>query len=136
MQRCTFHARHELHNPCIAHVLDQPVDDVVAKIAMSHLPALEAQRRLDLVAFRQEPDCLVLLRLIVMLIHSYRELDFLHDDDLLLLPRSPIALVLLVQKFSVILNTAYRRHGIRGNFHQIQPAFASDLQGLKWLQDA
>ena len=77
---------------------------------------------------------LVLLGLVIMLIHRDRELHFLHDDDLLLLARRAVALVFLVQELSIVLNTADRRSGIRGNLYQVQTALARDLQRLERLQ--
>src|SRR5580693_3605550 len=41
MQNGAFHARHELHNAGFANVLNQPVDDGVAQLAVSHLAAAE-----------------------------------------------------------------------------------------------
>ncbi len=113
MQRSAFHTRHELDDAGVAHVLDQPVDDVVAEVAMGHLATLEAQRSLDLVAFLQEAHSLVLLGLVVVLVHRDRKLDFLDDDDFLLLAGSAVTLVFLVKIFAVILDTADRRNCVR-----------------------
>jgi hypothetical protein len=86
---------------------------------VSHLAAFKAQGRLDLVAFSQETDCLVLLGLVVVLVDGDRELDFLDGDDFLLLARGAVALVLLVEELAVILNAANRRLGGRRDFYQI-----------------
>src|ERR1035437_7430926 len=43
VERGAFHARHELDEASFADVQDQPVDNLVAKVAVSHLAALEAQ---------------------------------------------------------------------------------------------
>src|SRR3984957_4535844 len=128
MQRGAFHAGHELHNACIPHVLNEPVDDGVTQFTMGHLAALETQRGLDLVAFTQETNSLVLLGLVIMLVNSHGKLHFLDYDDFLLLARRAVALVLLVKEFAVILNAAYRRLGGGRNFHQIQATLAGNLQ--------
>ncbi len=136
MQRRALHARHEFHDADVAHVLDQAIDDVVTKVAMGHLAAFETQRSLDLITLMQKADGLVFLGLIIVFIHGYRKLYFLDDDDFLLLTRRTIALVFFVEKFSIILNTADGRYRVRRHFHEIQPAFAGNLQCFEWLQDA
>ena len=112
MQRGAFHSGMEFHDGALADILNQPVDDLVPKLAMGHLAATETQRRLDLVAVMEKADRLVLLGLVVVLVHRDRELDFLDDDDLLLFARRPLALVFFVEEFAVILNAANRRHGV------------------------
>jgi hypothetical protein len=112
MQRCAFHARHELHRTSLADVHDQPIDDLVAQVAMGHLPAFEAQAGLHLVAIAQKANRLVLLGLVVMLVHGDRELDLFDNDDLLLLACSAVALVLLVEVLAVVLDLADRRNGV------------------------
>ena len=136
MQRCAFHARHKLDDADITHILDQAIDDVIAQVAVGHLPAFEAQRCFDLVAFAKETHGLIFLGLIIMLIDGDRKLNFLHDDDFLLLTRSAIALVFLVQELSIVLDTADRRDGIRRNFYQVEAALTGDLQCLERLQNA
>ena len=112
VQRGAFHPGMEFHDGALADILNQPVDDLVPKLAMGHLAATETQRRLDLVAVMEKADRLVLLGLVVVLVHRDRELDFLDDDDLLLFARRPLALVFFVEEFAVILNAANRRHGV------------------------
>ena len=43
MEGGALHARHKLHNARVADVQDQPVDDLVAQVAVGHLPPFEAQ---------------------------------------------------------------------------------------------
>jgi hypothetical protein len=130
-----FHARHELDDPGVANVLDEPVDDGVAQLAMRHLAAAEAQTRLHLVAVVQKTDGLVLLGLVVVLVHSDRELDFLDGDDLLLLAGGSLALFLLVEVAAVVLDAANGGDGVGTDFNQVKTAFAGDLQCLKGRQD-
>ena len=135
MQCGAFHAWHELDNPRVAHVLNEPVDDGIAELAVRHLAPLEAQRRLDLIAFGQEANRLILLGLVIMLIDSHGKFNFLDHDHLLLLARRAIALVLLVEKFAVILNAADRRLSSGRDFDQIQATLAGYLQSFKGRQN-
>jgi hypothetical protein len=48
-----------------------------------------------------------------VLVHRDRKLDFLDDDDFLLLAGSAVTLVFLVKIFAVILDTADRRNCVR-----------------------
>src|SRR5690242_6805251 len=66
VQRSAFHARHEFDLASVADIDDEPVDDLISKVTVSHLAPLEAQRGLHLVAFIEEADGLVLLGLIVV----------------------------------------------------------------------
>src|ERR1700728_2202552 len=98
VQRGALHPRHELDDAGITHVLNKPVNDGVTQLTMCHLPAFKTQRGLYLVAFSQEPNRLVLLGLVVMLIDSHRKLHFLDHDDFLLLARGAIAFVLFIKE--------------------------------------
>ena len=135
MQNRAFHARHELNNRDVNNILDQAIDDVVAEIAVRHLASAETEARLDLVAALQKLDSLVLLGLVVMVVHRDGKLHFLHDDDLLLFARGAFGLFLLVEKAAVVLDAADGRDGIRGDFNQVEPSFAGNLQRFKGRQD-
>jgi hypothetical protein len=136
VQRGAFHAGHELDDSRVAHIHDEAIDDGVAELTVCHLTAFEAERRLDLVAFAEKADGLVLLGLIVVLVDGDRELHFLDDDDLLLLARRAIALVFLIEKLAVILNAANWRNGGGRNLNQVEAAFTRNLERLKGLHDA
>jgi hypothetical protein len=136
MQRGAFHARHELDNPCITHILNEPIDDGITQLAMRHLAAFETQRRLDLIAFAQEANRLVLLGLVIMLVDGHGKLNFLDHDHFLLLARRAVALVLLVKELPVILNAADGRLGRGRNFDQVQATLAGYLQSFKGRQNA
>jgi len=136
MERRAFHARHELYQACIADIQNQPVDDLVAQVTVRHLAAFEPQGGLNLVAFSKKPNGLVLLRLVVVLIYRYRELYLFDDDDLLLLTRGAVALVLFVKELPVVLNLADRRNGVGGDLYQIERALAGHLESVKGCHDA
>jgi hypothetical protein len=121
-----LHARHKLNHTGVADVLNQPVDDLVTQLAVSHLPPAESEARLDLVAFVEEADRLVLLGLIVMLVDGDRKLDFLYGDDLLFFAGGALALFFFVKVTAVVLDATDRRNGVGRNFDQIKAALASD----------
>ena len=136
MENGAFHARHEFDDTVVANVLDEPVDDGVAELAVGHLAAAESQAGLDLVAVNEEAHGLVFLGLVVVLIHGDGELDLFDDNDLLLFAGSAFALFLLVEKTAVVLDAANGRDGGGRYFDQIQAAFAGDLESLKGRQNA
>ena len=113
MKNGPFHAGHKFDDRDVSNVLDQAVDDVVAKVAVGHLAATESQTRLDLVAALQELHSLILLGLIVMLVHRHRELDLFDDNDLLFFAGCTLRFFLFVKVAAVVLDAADRRDGIR-----------------------
>ena len=136
VERSAFHAGHELDDAGFADVHDEAVDDFVAEVAVGHLTALEAEAGFDLVAFGEEADGLVLLGDVVVLVDVDRELNFLDDDDLLLLARGAVGLVFFVQVLAVVLNLADGRNGVRRDLDEIERPFASHLEGFEGGHDA
>ncbi len=128
MERGAFHAWMKLHDAAIADVLDEAVDDLITELAVGHLAAAETQRGLDLVAFVEKPHSLIFLGLVVMLVDGDGELDFLDDDDLLLLARGSLALIFLVEELAVVLYAAHGGNRVGGNFYEIQAALPSDFE--------
>ncbi len=136
MQDGAFHARHELDDACFANILNEPVDDGVAELAVGHLAAAEAKAGLDFVALVKEAYGLILLGLVVVLVNGDGELDFLDDDDLLALAGGALALFLLVEITAVVLNAADGGNCVGRNFDQIQSALAGNFQRLERRQNA
>lgn len=136
MQDSAFHAWHEFNHTRISNVLNEAVDDFVSELAVCHLAAAEPQARLNLVAFIEETDCLVLFGLVVVLIDGDGEFDLFNGDDLLFLASSAITLFFFVQVSSVVLNAADRGNGIGRHFDEIEAALAGNFQGFKGCQDA
>src|SRR5579862_7239575 len=89
--------------------------------------------RLNLVAFAEEPNDLVLADLVVVFRRRWTELDFLELRALLMLALLVRFFVGLVKVFSVVGDLANRRVGGRRNFHQIQSPLAGKLNRLEWL---
>ena len=131
-----FHAGHELDHAGVADVLNEAVDDVVAELAVGHLPAAEAEAGLHLVALIEEADGLIFLGLVVVFVDGDGELDFLNDDDLLLFAGGALALFFFVEVAAVVLDTADGRDGVGRDFDQIEAALAGYFEGLKGRQDA
>lgn len=131
MQRIAFHARHEFHYPVFPDVLNQPINDRITEFTVGHLASLETERSLHLVAFLQKANGLIAAGLVIVVVDGNGELDFLDGNRLLPLAGSTFTLLLLVKKLAVILDAADRRNCVRGDFYQIQSAFAGNLQGFK-----
>ena len=136
MQCSAFHAGHELHQTGVADIQDQPIDDLVTEIAVSHLSPFEAQGSLNLIALAKKAHSLVFLGLIVMLIHRDRELDLFDDDDLLFLAGRAVALILFVKELAVILDLTDRRNSVRRDLYEIERSLAGHLEGVKRSHDA
>lgn len=136
MKGSSFHAGHEFNYPGIANIGNQAVDDLISKIPMSHLTAFEAEGSLDLIAFVQKADGLVLLRLIVVFINRNGELHLFDGDDLLLFPGGAFTLILLVEIFAVVLDLADGRNGIRGYLDQVERALSCQFQRFEGGHDA
>ena len=136
MEGRAFHAGHEFDDAGVADVEDEAVDDLVAEVAVGHLAAFEAQRRLDLVAFAEEADRHVLFGLVVVLVDGDGELDFLDDDDLLLLAGGAVGLVFFVEIFAVVLDLADGRDSVGGDFYKVEGALAGHFEGFEGRHDA
>ena len=96
----------------------------------------EEDRRLDLVAFLDEPLNVVLLERVIVLVDLGPELDFLDLDDVLMPLRFPGALLLLVLVLPVIHDPADRRDRRGRNLHEVEPFLPGDRQGLRRRHDA
>jgi hypothetical protein len=136
MQDSALHARHELDHAGRANILDEPIDDFIAELAVSHLTAAETKARFYLVSLGEESDSLVLLGLVIVLVDGYRELNFLEGDDLLLFARCAFALFLLVEITAIILNSANRWDGSGRNLNQVEAPLTRDAERLKGLKDS
>jgi hypothetical protein len=71
-----------------------------------------------------------------VLVHGDRELDFLENDDFLLLAGGALAFVLFVQELAVILDAADGRDGIGRDLDEVETALTRDLQSFKRRQNA
>src|SRR6187401_1276256 len=105
-------------------------------LRVRHLAAAEEDRRLHLVSVREEALDVLLLELVVVLVHLRPEFDFLDLDDLLVLLRGALPLLLLVLIAPEVHDPAHRRDGRRGNLDQVEPFLSRDGQRLRRWHDA
>src|SRR5690606_36238461 len=136
VQLIAFLVRHGFRHRNVLQLADEPFQDPQPDFRMGVLAAPEEDRRLDLVAFRQEALDVLLLELVVVLVDLRPELDLLDRDRLLMLPRRSRPLLLLILVIAEIHDSAYRRLGGRGDFHQIQSLAPRQLQRLRRRHDA
>jgi hypothetical protein len=136
MQGIAFLSRPELHQATVADVLNQPFQNLTSQSGAGHFASAEKNGRLDLVAFIQKTQHVILLGLVVVIVDIDAELYFLDRDRLLMLLGLAFLLLLLVQVFPVIHDAANRRLRCGGNLDQIQVSFAGHLERFKRWQDA
>ena len=96
MHGVAFHARSELHNSFVAYFTDQPFQHVPSQVLVRHLASPEPQAGFHFVAIRQEPDHVVPLGDVIVLVHVDAEFHFFQDNLLLVLFRCPFFLFLLI----------------------------------------
>jgi hypothetical protein len=136
VQRVTFLPRPEFNDGVIAKVFYQPLQNSSAQASARHFASAEEDGRLDLVAFIQKTQHVVLLGLIVVIVHIDAELHFLDRDGLLVLLGLAFLLFLLVQEFPIVHDAANRRLRGGGNLYQVEVAFAGHLERFERWQDA
>jgi hypothetical protein len=103
---------------------------------VGHLPAAESQARLYLIPFAEETDSLILLSLVIVFVHGYGKLNFLHRDDSLFLACGALALFLLVKITAVVLDAADGWNSGGRNFDEIEATLAGDSQRFIGRQDS
>src|SRR5262252_7039329 len=136
VQRISFLARAELHHSLLLNVFDQPLQNLAPETLPRHFPSAEEDGRLDLVSLLEEPQHMILLGFVVVVIHVDTKLHFLDRDRLLVFLGLALALFLLVQKLPVIHDAANRRLRGRGDFYQVEVLFAGHLERFEGRHDA
>jgi hypothetical protein len=131
-----FHAGPEFHNPFIADLSYQPLQNFSSQILVGHFASAEAQAGFHLVAFPKKPQNMISFSDVVVLIHVYAELYFLQDDLLLVLFCRPFLLFLLVEELAVVHNAANRWLRRSGNLNQIKTLFAGLSRRILRRHDA
>ena len=131
-----FLARHRLGDRHVRQLAEQPLQNPPPDLRVRHLAAAEEDRRLDLVALRQEALDVLLLELVVVLVHLRPELDLLDLDDLLVLLRFTGPLLFLVLVLAEVHDSAHRWNGGRGNLDQVEPLLPSNRQRLRRRHDS
>src|ERR1039458_5198347 len=128
--------RTKLHNRAVAQVLDQAFQNSTSQTLAGHLASAEEDGGLDLVAFGEEAQHVVLLGVVVVIVHIDAELHFLDYDLMLMFLGLALALFLLVQVFPVIHDAANRRLGGGRDFYQVEGFLAGDLERVEGGHDA
>ncbi|MNV79195.1 hypothetical protein D3C71_1727360 [compost metagenome] len=95
---------------------------------MRDFAAAKTQRDLALVAFREEAANVAQLDVVVAVIGTGTEFDFLDLDDRLLGLGFSGALLFLVLELAVVHQPANRRIGSSGDFHQVNVQLARHAQ--------
>ena len=103
---------------------------------MNNLAASEKHSCFDFVALFQEPDDVVLLKFVIVLIRVGSKLHFFDRDVLLVLLRFVKLLIHLIEVLAVVHNPAHRRIGGGRYLYQVQAALFSDLQRLLRRKDS
>src|SRR5580704_6543240 len=109
VQGVTFLAGTEFHDALAFYVFYQTFKDLATEVGARHLASAEKNRGLNLVAFVQETQHVILLSFVVVIVHVDTELDFLDCDRLLVLLGLAFFFLLLVEKFPVVHNAAHGR---------------------------
>src|SRR5437868_14889162 len=133
VQRVAFHSGTELYDRPVSHFFEQPLQHLASQIGMRHFTAAEEDSGLYFVTLFEKAQHVVLLELVVVLVDIDAELHFLDGDDLLVLLRRALLLLLFIQELAVILNTADRRICRSRDLHQIKPTLAGNFEGFKGL---
>jgi len=124
VQRVSFLPWPELDNALRLNVFDQPLQNLASQPGACHFASAEEDRSLDLVAFTQKAQHMVLFGLVIVVVHIDAELDLFYGDRLLMFLGFALFLFLLVEILPVIHDAAHGR--LRGgrNLNQIQILFA------------
>ena len=103
---------------------------------MDDFSSSEEDRRFDFVALLQEPNDVILLEFVIVLIRIGSKLHFFDSDVLLMLLRFVKLLVHLIEVLSVIHDPTDRGIGGGRYLYQVQAALFSDLQCLLRRKDS
>lgn len=135
MHRAPFHAGPLLDLAELGNVSGEMIEHLDAQIGVGDLAAPECNGRLDLVAFLQEPQRMIFLELVVVVVGIGTELDFLDLDFVLLLFRLVLAFFFLVGVLAVVDYFGDRRYGRRRNENEIKPHLLGPLDPDRRRQD-
>src|SRR5260370_23544202 len=106
----------------------EAIEQPYAEFLVRHFAAAEAQRHLDLVAFPEEANHRAHLHIIIVIVDHRAEFDFLDFDDLLLLARFRLLLLLLQFVLAKIEQLADRRLGVWRNLDEVEAGLLSQRQ--------
>src|SRR5258706_6909472 len=91
---------------------------------------------LHLITIAEEPDCVLELEIVVVLVDVGPELDLFEVDDFLLLLRDVSLLLLLVEELAEVHDAAHRRLSRRRHLHEVENLLLCPPQSLFDRHDA
>lgn len=97
-----FQAWIALDGPDLRQIACKSLQKLLADVGMGDFAAAELHDSLNAVSLFQEPDGVIALEVVVMIIRVRPEFDFLHLDDMLLLLRLMLFLLLLVLPLAIV----------------------------------
>jgi len=125
-----FELGHVLHQRDILQLVAHALQQTQADVLVGDLTATEPQRHLALVTVFQKTPQVAHLDLVVALISTGTELDFLDVDDVLLGLGFRSLLLLLVLELAVVHQPANGWHGGSRDLHQIHVVLCREAQCL------
>src|SRR5690606_22225920 len=136
VQLVAFQTRQRLGQGNIVQLSKQPHQDAAADLRVRDLAPAEEDDRLHLVSIGQEALDVALLELVIVLVDLRAELDFLHLDGLLVLPRLALALLFRVLVLPVIGDPAHGRRGGGRHLDEVEALLPCERDGLRRRHDA
>src|SRR4030095_9314936 len=130
-----FLPRPEFNDALVLDVLDQAFQNLSAQVRACHFTPPEEDSRFGLISLPQEPQQMILLRLIVVVVDIDAELHFFDYDLFLMFFGLALFLFLLVQEFPIIHDAANRGLSSGRDFNQVQVLFAGHFQRFVGRQD-
>ena len=136
MQSISLLAGTEFYYAVRFYVFDQALQDLAAQAGAGHFASAEEDGCLDLVAFIQKTEYVILFGFVIVVVHVDAELDLFYGDRFLVFLGFALFLFLLVEILPVVHDAAHGR--LRGgrNLNQIQILFAGFFDGFVGWHDA
>src|SRR5579872_703475 len=135
-QDVALHARVKLDVGLRLDIAEQAREQLHSDLFVGDLASAELHDGLDFVAIAQEPQHIVLLELVIVLVGVGPKFHFFDDDVLLVLARLPGLLLHLILVFAEVHDSANRRLRSGGNLDEIEAFLTGDRQGFLRGQDA
>lgn len=118
------------------HIIGHTVQQFQTKLLVGHFAAPKAQGHLDLIALAQKLQHRPHFDVIVMLVRTRTELDFLDLNNVLLFAGFCLTLLLLILEFAKVHDLADRRLRIRRDFDKVKPCLLGHSHGARRRHDA
>src|SRR5262249_49860185 len=132
----TFHFRELLNLAMRLQVGFQTLKHTHADVLVGHFTATETQGDLRLITVFQELDQVAQLDVVVAIIGTRTEFDFLHGDYLLLQLGFVRLLLFRILELTVVHEAANRWSRIRSDFHQVNVRLFRETESFGQAYDA